>query len=559
MAGFQNSLEAKEDFIQQILGNHTVFYAIPPYQRPYSWKEEQVEQLWDDLAAWLDSGSGSLDRLPPYFLGSVVLTDNDGVWEIIDGQQRLTTISLLIAAARQLADEKVRRHLDKYLEGEADPFKDEPARLRLTARQRDNDFWAGQIIRQTELYSSLAEDGNLEDPQKNMLRNARWLSRKIGELSSERRNILVQAVLKHCFLVVVKTRDTSTAMRIFQVLNDRGLDLRATDILKAAFIGKLPAGERPRWTQTWEDAEANLGRDGLETLFSHLRLLMRRRRQESTLIKEMEQVASEVGVSNFFEKHLAPAIPAYRIIREREYEAAANSEAVNDHLTALSLLDNRDWEPIALELVKSLRHDSSTLASSMRWLEGRAYWSLLRRDSTHGRVTRYLEVIQAGQLNGITGLVAALRLSSDEGDELKRMLDGAVYTEARARRPILLLLNRLVSDDNVWMIHPNVTVEHVLPQNPSDGSEWWSWFSPDTHERWIHRLGNLLLLSRRRNTSASNLHFDEKKRKYFLTKGTSPYPLTSQVLAEADWTESTLRRRHERLKRMLVERWGIPV
>lgn len=548
------TLEATELTVERILGDQACSYVIPSYQRPYSWTVDQVEQLWDDLITWIDGNPHSaIDNLPPYFLGSIVLTGGPAQFEVIDGQQRLTTISILLAAARSLAtSDPMVKYLDRHLEGDVDPFKSNHHPLRLTARERDAEFWKSRIIRTGVNYAELSVEGGMEDSQRNMVANAKWLHARLSELEAQKRSRVIAALAKRCFLVVVKTRDTYAAMRIFQVLNDRGLDLRATDILKASILSLLGERARGDWTKVWEDAEADLGRHGLEALFAHLRMLIRRKRQETTLVKEMDDAIKAMGIDRFLSQELHGAIGAYIIVKNLDYEASVGAERVNDHLTALSLLDNQDWEPIALRLVQTLRQKPKELGDALQLLEAVAFRSLLQRDSVHTRLTMYIGIME--QVASGATWTAALN-GAQRPDLLPGLLDGDLYTSTRARRPVLLLLNRLLSDDGLWVIEREVTVEHVLPQTVPARSSWSQTFEPHVHQRWLNRIGNLVLLNRRRNAAAGNKPFDEKKKKYFLTRGSSPYALTSQVLAEETWTPEVVARRHADLTGRLVQRW----
>ncbi len=559
MDNFDTNLIAKEKPLSVVLGDPATYFVIPDYQRPYSWGPDQVDQLWDDLLTWLDANPHvRAAELPPYFLGSVVLSRGSkaDTWEVIDGQQRLSTLTILLTVIQRALPD-FRTSLQPYLFVEGNLLLDVPPRLRLTARQRDAEFWEKRVVRFDGDFATAKDDGEVDEPRLHMLANARNLAGKFAELPADRQKRLAQALLARCYLVEVRTRDLGAAMRIFQVMNARGLDLRPTDVLKAVFLGGLPESERRDWTLRWEEAESDLGRDGLETLFTHIRMLLRRKRLDKALIVEMEAEIKARGVRPILDNYLRPAIPHYRILRECEYESSVGAERVNDHLTALNLIDNKDWEPLALLLLRELSGNAAALADALRDLEARAYWSLLRRDTVHTRETRTIELLGTFDTAGVTGLRASVRLAAAEVAELRTALDGDLYNHVRARRPVLLLLNRLVNDAGQWMIHDNVTVEHVLPQNPSDGSPWWDWYAKDAHAKWLNRLGNLLLLSRRRNTAASNRGFAEKKAKYFLSKGTTPYPLTAQVLAEKDWTETTLARRQADLTARLCARWNL--
>ena len=126
------------------------------------------------------------------------------------------------------------------------------------------------------------------------------------------------------------------------------------------------------------------------------------------------------------------------------------------------------------------------------------------------------------------------------------VLDGPVYPITRIRKLLLLRLDEAVSDGSASYDYPIISVEHVLPQKPAQGSEWERHF-PDVRTRafWVHRVANLVLLSRKKNASAGNLEFGAKKEKYFQAGGVSPFAITTQVLNSPAWTIDVLQKRQE--------------
>ncbi len=117
------------------------------------------------------------------------------------------------------------------------------------------------------------------------------------------------------------------------------------------------------------------------------------------------------------------------------------------------------------------------------------------------------------------------------------------FTKIRAY--VLLRLDTALSGGGAIYDYPIITIEHVLPQTPAKASNWMEWFPEELlREGWVHRLANLVLLSRRKNSEAQNFDFETKKEKYFKSdKGVSPFVLTTQVLGQADWTPTVLQAR----------------
>src|SRR5262249_42208831 len=259
--------------IRKIFSNDFNF-KVPLYQRPYSWTTEEAGELLDDLVSFIGSdASVSIDELSPYFLGSIVLIkeESQAEAEVVDGQQRLTTLTILLSALRQtILTQAYSGGMTDYLYQEGKPLEGTPNRYRLKLRDRDAEFFrtniqdAGQIAALKKLNA-----GQLPDSQQNIRANAMLYLEALGKMSEDQRVRLAQFVVKNCLLVVVSTPDLDSAYRIFSILNDRGLDLSHSDILKSDVIGRIPAKEQQAFNDKWEDAEEELGRDAFSDLFAH--------------------------------------------------------------------------------------------------------------------------------------------------------------------------------------------------------------------------------------------------------------------------------------------------
>jgi hypothetical protein len=139
-----------------------------------------------------------------------------------------------------------------------------------------------------------------------------------------------------------------------------------------------------------------------------------------------------------------------------------------------------------------------------------------------------------------------------------RLLDAEIYTVLRVRLYVLQRLDSALSDGGASYDHyPSISVEHVLPQNPAAGSGWTTAFTAQERAYWVHRLANLVLLSKRKNSAAGNLEFEAKKTKYFEKASWAPFVLTSQVAAGDAWTPAVLEERQEILLKVLGDLWRL--
>ena len=548
-------LEAREQTLGKIFSDDYQF-DIPEYQRPYSWTEEQTSALVEDVLAAVDRND------PAYFLGSIVLIKEpkgpDA--EVVDGQQRLTTLTILLCVLRNLSpSDDWKKALEGRIQAKGDVIRQVADRPRLSVRLEDRDFFQQTFLNRDGVHRHFEGNALIERRQR-MRDNAVCLYETLRNKDENARRDLVRYLDDRCYLAVVSASDRNSAYRIFSVMNDRGLDLSPTDILKAEIIGDLPQEHRSRYTQQWENTEDELERDGFRDLFAHIRMIYMRTKQHNTLNAEfVESVLSTTTSVGFMKDILKPYANTYGDIVGSEYSATQNAEGVNGYLRHLSVLDNNDWIPPAMLFLQRNGDDSQEVLNFIRDLERLAYGLFLRRDNINTRINRYRELIaQIEEGSDLWGDGSPLQLTREERQDIKHRLDGDIYSLTYVRKPLLLRLNAMNSTGVVQYQHRIITVEHVLPQNPADGSEWLNLF-PDEQKRlsWCHRVANLVLLSRRKNSQASNYDFDTKKQKYFQTGPVDLFSLTVQVLAESEWTEGVLQKRQDELLKRMCKEWRL--
>lgn len=556
-------LTAGEQTIAKVFSDDYVF-AIPGYQRPYAWTTEQATELLDDLRGAAD-GATDVAQLPPYFLGSIVLVKDEGSpdAEVVDGQQRLTTLTLLLAALRaSLAGKEAGDDLSALILQKGSVIAGTHDRYRLTLRERDNAFFRQYVQTAGGIDQLVKLDGKLaNDSQRNLRENARALLHGVSELNSAVRLRLAQFMATRCYLVMVCTPSLESAYRIFDVLNSRGLNLAATDILKAKIIGKIAEGKRDAYTKKWEDIEAELGRDEFGNLFGHIRMVYRKAKPKGTLLKEFEEHVRYATPEAFVDEILVPLANAYREIVDAAYTSQAGAEAVNESLKWLNRVEFKDWMPPALAFLSAHRNEADAVRGFFSSLEKLVYAMLIAKWGVNERIercSRLTTMIQSGM--DLAPDDVPLALTGWEKKAVYDALDGPLYAthSARALSTILLRLDAWLSSGGATYDYPIISIEHVLPQTPAAGSQWLNWFpDAEVREGWVHRLGNLMLLSRRKNSAASNYTFDYKKDVYFRKNGVSPFALTTEVLGHKEWAINDVLTVHDARLGEFVKRLGL--
>lgn len=562
MATARQPLKAAEIPLGKLFSNDFDF-VIPEYQRPYTWGTDETMQLLSDLQGALER-----DTDEPYFLGSVVLVKEEGVTksEVIDGQQRLTTLSLILGVLRDLVDNpNMSRAIHELLEKPAVEWDDDqPASPRLALRPRDKRFFNEyvQTLGGTERLIDISNNITETDSQRAIRDNAKALRSELVRWDQEQLRELFKMMGARTFMVTVSTPDLNSAYRIFSVMNSRGMPLAPSDIFKSQVIGAIPDSDKQHYADLWEKLEEDLGRHEFANLFLYIRAVFSQTRAVRSLLTEFpEQVLNKYLRNNdgkgFIKEVLEPYARANVRLNSHDF-AGTDWAGVNAWLKRLNQLDNDDWRPVALWALKRHGDDPEFLGAFLQKLERLAATMLLRRLYATPRAQRYMELL--GQLVDGSGLDSrAFELNDREKEESIHALDGELYTYTRVRKYVLLRLDSaLANDPGASYDHSMITVEHVLPQTPSKGSRWLQDFTEEARELWTHRLGNLLLLNRRKNSQAQNYDFDTKKKTYFTSSsGVAVFALTTQVLQEPVWTPAVIKRRQADLKSLLVKEWEL--
>ena len=551
-------IKASEQNLNAVFSDAYLF-EIPLYQRPYAWTTEQVDELLDDLLNAMDR-----DAQSPYFLGSTVLIKNEGDSSsaVVDGQQRLTTLSMLFCVLRELAAGDAQSELDGFVREAGNSLRGTQDRFRLSLRARDREFFHDNVQSRGAIGEFLTKDtATFSDSQKLISTNVNRLNQELSKLDEARRETLVRFIIQQCYLVVVTATDRDSAYRIFSVMNDRGLDLSPTDILKAETIGKIAEPDQEIYGQKWENTEERIGRDGFRDLFAHIRMITLKTKLRRTLQADFQDnVLKSASGIGFIDNTLEPYASVYETLLEASYESTQDAEKVNNYLRHLGRLDNFDWIPPAMAFFRRNPNNREILIRFTKDLERLAYGLFVRRANINDRINRYADVlrdIERGE--DLFHVNSPLQLKAEEKSEIVKGLNGQIYLQtAVVRRTLLERLDSLLADTGASYTRTTITVEHVLPQNPGTNSEWMTLF-PDNEEReaWTHRLANLVLLSRRKNASASNWHFARKKDEYFQRGGVAPFALTAQVLSESEWTPTVLERRQRELIGALTREWRL--
>lgn len=427
---------------------------------------------------------------------------------------------------------------------------------RLHLRKRDDEFLKNFIQKKGLTHKVSAHMQVKTDSQKAIRDNALYFMDRLNDLDEDILKTLPSVLATLCFIVVVSTPNFDSAFRIFTVLNDRGLDLLPSDIFKARVIGAISESEQDFYTNKWEEVEVSLGRDRFNKLFDHIRMILLKRKGSANYKDEYDDILSSITGKDFIDNILIPYSDEFlKIIDYRTY-FHGNPNIIR-MLSLLNRIDNNDWIPVAMYY---LQKRNKELDEFFNLLEQFAGISMVLRKNFNWRMSKYSQILRQMERDDFDPFSdsSILKVSEEDKKAVNDKLNGDVYIDLKdtARRYVLLRIDSLLTKGQPYYDYSVITVEHVLPQNPKLNSQWFNDF--DDISKYVHKLGNLVLLTRAKNSQARNYDFIKKKTSYFQSKnGVTSFALTTQVIQEETWTPEILEVRQGKLIKLLQGAWDL--
>lgn len=575
-----NEVKGVDRPLKDILATALVsYYQIPDYQRPYQWTEKNCEKLLDDLFSSYEYYKGS-----GYFCGSLVLivinTDsetNAETYDIVDGQQRLSTFILLAKVLATLYDKDLnptsRELLEKSL-GDIDGEKRERLHFNAMGLNAKDDF-----VYALEHFNDSQASKN-KNNKNNYLKNAVCLKNYLKEKEIKDINDFIKWLYFKVVFIKTTCPNVSMALRIFSVLNARGLPLHAIDVFKVELLKKLANKKDQeefvsRWSALHQKCSGNESKfpkrkenkrekNATETLFSWYLTYL----NPVTSGKSMEE-----RLADQFERLNKPPLEYFKGV-EDFYNAYCKVLEMQDwHAHLLSYLASDFWRIILCTSI--LHHYSDQDIEALKELLVKFYyqnWVATREEPKKQTNCNIIKALKEKQsVESIASIVKEYldyhKITQNFREKLK---DDHLYEKHKKAsknswlRPILILVEYSISDDPrpKRIEKDDFHVEHILPQNPDPSSQWVKDFSEEERELYMHSLANLTLLGGTKNAQASNLDFKEKKKIYMgeeikLNKKKpfrvmTCYKMTIDIAHKyAEWTPKSLEKRKEELIKII--------
>lgn len=547
-----------------------MWYCIPDYQRAYVWDTDQVRDLLDDtISAYRENKEAQ------YFLGSMVLKINEKSennvsyteYELLDGQQRITTVFLILACMRDMLTgyPQYQNSLAGFVYQAEDAILQQPERMRIIFNIRSDvrDFVNEHIKPLHGTCDSALLKDKMQAKDVNIsIRNMANAMLVAHEFLEENKSDIIGYLsyfLNKVLMIYVATEELQDAFQLFTVLNNRGVKLSSSDILKAENLKELSAADRTSWATRWEEMETYFGED-FDKFLSHIRTILVKKKQTTTLLKEFDEFVYSNQEYDRTQKKYVPRNPilrrgrdtfellysyyhTYQEVFDTDHSVVTGDYEITNYLKLMETGFGADyWIAPVLDYYRKYRRRG--FVAFLKALDRKlsADWITAATPTVRmENVNAILREIEASQDS--TALLQSKTFTINKSD-FERVINGDIYGRSFAKY-LLLKLDLIYRGSSTPMIPQAIaSIEHILPRNPSADSQWVKDFSAAEREEWTNKLGNLVLISRRKNTSQGNRDYVEKKEKYF-EKNIEMFPNSIRIYQNyPEWKLSDLKKNH---------------
>lgn len=569
------AISASEQRLGKVFSTDYLF-VIPSFQRPYSWQRNNMLELIGDL----ENAAQMPER--PYFLGSLILVKagGNGNWaqdrqyQVIDGQQRLTSLSILIAVLRDLeTDEELLRNLDMLLLEPGNKLQGIQAEPRLTLREKDAGFFR-EYVQENNLEGlfELKDTDFTSNAQRNIVENARVAYDEFSNMPLEQRHSFARYLVDSVYMIIVSTNDLEGAHRIFNVMNVRGLPLTAQDVFKAKAIASLPPADRDDYAKRWDNIIDMLG-ESAESFFD-------------TLLTIVEPVASANGTADpfasgvfdrYFDKHPAsefigsvmePYAHAWLYVTRQADDELP--EPVNIALQALcDYSDANEWYPAAMWIlvhmmdIRAIQLPSQTPSND----QITATAALLNALERVTGVDNLINATSSARKNRIAHIVAdldsgipadrsaALSVNDAERHRALLRLRGELYMNPTMKKVLLLRANDKLHGSRITRPRALYPV-HIMPERIGSTSSFAAW-PEQIRDHWMDRLANLTLSQTNDGKMDGLDSFSTRRDRILAQSGSKRFPLSSRLADISELTPQIMDERQNMMVELIADYWNI--
>lgn len=569
MAASTNLLDTKTVSLNDILGNGKI-YRVPLFQRDYSWEEDNWEDLWNDLLY-------SFRHDEPHYMGSIVLQsigESERQFQIIDGQQRFSTLSILALAVIKTIQDLA----EKGIETEANQERVEiltrqfigqkdPASLtyssKLFLNENNDGFYQSRLIQ----FRQPVSISKLSDSEKLLWNAYRFFLNRLDDLfkinpkGEEITKFLTHFVADNLRFIQITVKDELNAYTVFETLNSRGVDLTATDLLKNfmfSLVSKSPSDLAVVKTQ-WKKIVDAIGLKKFPVFLRHYLNSRRELVPKEYLFKAVKQIVKKDSDVLDLLDHLESQAYIYNALSNPYDDYWKTDKDTEELINALTLFNVTQCYPLLMasfeklpivEFKKVLR---AVVNLSFRYnVIGKLQTN--RMEEVYNRVA--IDIFSV-RLTLAKDIIAELQDIYLQDDEFRKYFELRSFNTNNSQqkkivRYILYKLNAQLPDGAKFDFETDEgTIEHILPESLNE--DWRTEFTEEQHSKYLFMIGNLTLLEpTKNNKEAAAKPLLEKKAIYESSK----YAITKQITNQT-WTTKMIEHRQIGLAKTACGVWKI--
>jgi hypothetical protein len=533
---------------------------VPPFQRSFAWGDEETEILIKDL---LDAFRTAVI----YFLGAIVVIrpKGKGPSDVVDGQQRLTTLTILLAVLRDLstsADEQALLHSLIGHETMGMMFGG-GHRWRITLNTLDTPFFREHVqmrgaTANPDHIRAVARDARSESQQR-LAAAVTMIYDELSDMSAEERTRFAQWLLDEVSIVRVRVSEYSIAYKVFQSLNHRGKPLSDHDILKSALFERagFTHDEAIEQSARWNTYTNRLSDRGFGDMLKQVRANYDRSGVGEMVDGLLQSIMHRMPVSTFLNEKLPRFVDAYDTIVNGETRHIKLGKEALRRICFLRSIHHESWRAPAIMFLVEHPHDPETADRFFWALDRLAYalqYSIPDREYRQRRYRRVLDAMeQPGELFEAD---SPLDLTAKEKADFVDRLRGR-FPNFKQRRALLMRICGSVPGGVPLSPETDATVEHILPRTPTKGSDWFEeWSRARDRDELTECIGNFTLLPHAENQEADRKSFGEKLGIYF-RNGAPAFAMSADLKGRKRWTPDDVRARRDQLITYLAKDWSL--
>ncbi|MGS0523855.1 DUF262 domain-containing protein [Zobellia nedashkovskayae] len=531
-----NLLDTSTESLSDIIGNGKT-YTVPPYQRDYSWRKDQWEDLWNDILSIQSSGN-------VHYMESIVLQDmGDKKFHVIDGQQRFSTLTLIVLAIINKLNTLISEEVDidnnkervallsKKFIGDKDPASLTYS-SKLELNENNNSFFQSNLL----VFRPPVNVNVLHDSDKQIWSAYKYFVEKVDELFQEEKNgevitnFLNKIVAERLMFIQIVVEDELSAYTVFETLNSRGVGLTVTDLLKNYLFSISTDVDRPHVKIKWKAVVEIIGLDSFPVFLRHYWISKNKLiRQEYLFRAVKESITDSTAVIELLES-LGNNALLYKALSNYSDSFWGGNREIKQRVKELTLFKEKQAYPILIAAYNNLSiEDFAKVLKVVNVITFR--YTVIAKLHTNLKEDVYNKAavkISDGTVNTITHIADLLRPLYPSDNDFKNDFATKSISTKRGKKIVRYILfaleNQLVGTDKDFEDDPG-TIEHILPENGN--AHYLEEFPQAIHESVVYRLGNYTILESTKNRACAILPFDDKKEIY----ATSQYKL-SQIFKQ---------------------------